>query len=561
MMRSAEFTQPTLRTPARLAAAVLAVAALALCAGLPAAADGPLARLSDTTLAFEALPADHGATLRLSGPGAKVFEQTFVAGEPLMISFADLEDGTYTWELRPVAPLRTEGRDRGSVATATARAISGTFTVVAGGRLSVADPESVSEGLSTLLSPELAAYPDGLESLAFEDVLFIDDLIVDGNACVGTACINNESFGNDSLRLKDVNNRIHFWDTSSSSYPTNDWRITANDSVSGGANRFTIEDVTAGRDLVTVRAGAPANSVYVDASGRVGFGTATPTTELHSISGDTPTLRLQQDGSLSFNPYTWDVAGNESGFFIRDVTGGGDLPFRIFGGAPENSIIIRDTGNVGMGLFSPAAKLHVSGDPGNFRVTDTNTTNANRILGVLSNFGAVTFSYENRFSGDTWNLNALNSGFAISLNGSGANEFFVNENGNIEAPQGTVIASSSRFVKKNIVAVSPEDVLARVMALPVATWEYDKKGLQPTHLGPMAEDFYEAFGLGDNPASIALSDTAGVALAAIQGLGHRLTEELSAKDRRIEELEGRLAQRDALLEELLERLEALEATP
>lgn len=54
---------------------------------------------------------------------------------------------------------------------------------------------------------------------------------------------------------------------------------------------------------------------------------------------DTPAINLVQTGA-SFTAQTWDVAGNEANFFVRDVTGGSQLPFRIRPGAKTSSIEI-----------------------------------------------------------------------------------------------------------------------------------------------------------------------------------------------------------------------------
>ncbi|MFQ5526068.1 MAG: hypothetical protein ACE5GX_07365, partial [Thermoanaerobaculia bacterium] len=156
---------------------------------------------------------------------------------------------------------------------------------------------------------------------ASADQVILDDLIVDGSACIGQDCVNGESFGFDTIRIKENNLRIKAQDTSSTaSFPSNDWQITFNDSANGGANKFSIDDIDGGRTPFTIEAGAPSNSLYVDDGGRIGFGTSTPVVELHVKDGDTPTLRLEQDGSSGFTPQTWDVAGNETNFFIRDAT-------------------------------------------------------------------------------------------------------------------------------------------------------------------------------------------------------------------------------------------------
>ncbi|MGR9098970.1 MAG: hypothetical protein ACU826_00230 [Gammaproteobacteria bacterium] len=195
---------------------------------------------------------------------------------------------------------------------------------------------------------------------ALADQVILDDLIVDGSACIGFDCVNGENFGFDTIRLKENNTRIKFDDTSNSgSFPNTDWQLTANDSTNGGANKFSIDDITNGRTPFTIEATAPSNSLFVDDGGRVGFGTSTPVVELHVKDGDTPTLRLEQDGSSGFTPQTWDVAGNETNFFVRDVTNGSQLPFKIFPGADHNSLVIAANNNVGVGIQSPAVPVHV----------------------------------------------------------------------------------------------------------------------------------------------------------------------------------------------------------
>lgn len=197
---------------------------------------------------------------------------------------------------------------------------------------------------------------------ASADQVIADDLIVQGSACVGFDCVNGESFGFDTVRLKENNIRIKFEDTSTSaSFPSNDWQLTANETSNGGANKFSIDDTTNSKTPFTVEGNSPTNSLYVDNGGRIGLGTSNPVVELHVVDGDTPTLRLEQDGSSGFTPQTWDVAGNETNFFVRDTTGGSDLCLRIRVGAPANSIFVNTNGDVGLGTASPDAALHVIG--------------------------------------------------------------------------------------------------------------------------------------------------------------------------------------------------------
>ncbi len=80
-------------------------------------------------------------------------------------------------------------------------------------------------------------------------------------------------------------------------------------------------------------------------------------------------------------------------------------------------------------------------------------------------------------------------------------------------------------------------MLAKVAALPITQWKYKAEPEGVKHLGPVAQDFHAAFGLGDSDKAIGTVDESGVALAAIQGLNQKLEE----KDAKISELEKRLA--------------------
>src|SRR5437660_11127604 len=106
--------------------------------------------------------------------------------------------------------------------------------------------------------------------------------------------------------------------------------------------------------------------MFVASNGKVGLRTSTPGLDLHIVTGDTPAHRLEQNSSSGFTAQTWDIAGNEANFFVRDVTGGSRLPFRIRPGAPTSSIDIAASGNVGIGTASPVTNLDVVSSAGTF---------------------------------------------------------------------------------------------------------------------------------------------------------------------------------------------------
>jgi hypothetical protein len=240
---------------------------------------------------------------------------------------------------------------------------SGAFTIMNGSLISSdgTEPSGPSQpkdkvGLSNGTASSQSLHNAPVKAL---DIVQADDVIIQGSACIGLDCVNNESFGFDTIRLKENNTRIKFDDTSTSTgFPNHDWQLTANDSASGGANKFSIEDITASTVPMTITGSAPTNSIFVDSTGRVGFRTSTPVLDLHVSTSNTPALRLEQNNSGGFTAQTWDVAGNEANFFVRDVTGGSRLPFRIRPGAPTSSIDIAASGKVGVGTASPSEQLH-----------------------------------------------------------------------------------------------------------------------------------------------------------------------------------------------------------
>jgi hypothetical protein len=346
-----------------------------------------------------------------------------------------------------------------------------------------------------------------------KDFVINDDLIVEFSACIGVDCVNGESFGFDTLRLKENNLRIHIEDTSnSSSFPATDWRLTFNDSADGGANYFSLDELTTGSVPFRVDGGAPSNALRVASNGNIGLGTGTPILDMHINNGNTPAIRLEQNSGAGFVAQTWDVAANETSFFIRDVTNGSRLPFRITPGAGNSSIHIHADGDVGLGVGNGsqmAAALH------------------------LRRAASYTESLLRVDRPD--DADPLTEERALELDNAG--NLFVG---------GTITQLSSRHSKENFIAVTGSALLERLRGLDLWTWNYLGAPAADRHLGPVAEDFHAAFGLGSSERALAPSDVAGVALAASQALA----EQVADRDAEILELKARLARLEAALEQL-----------
>jgi hypothetical protein len=118
---------------------------------------------------------------------------------------------------------------------------------------------------------------------------------------------------------------------------------------------------------------------------------------------------------------------------------------------------------------------------------------------------------------------------------------------------------SDRNSKENIAPVDPREVLDRLAAMPIATWNWKSQDASIRHMGPMAQDFYAGFSLGNDDRHIMTVDAEGVALAAIQGLHAMLEERMSEKDAKIEAQQQAIAEQQREVAELRERLSRVES--
>jgi hypothetical protein len=439
--------------------------------------------------------------LTIARPDGSVFSKTFDSGSTPYVGLSSIfgesaDNGSYTYELSLVPDLERRWRESNEdtliARTRDRRALprkgltqSGSFTVKDGMIVTdgIAEPETPGSGMvmSTSTSENGISRP--------MDYVINDDLIVIGSACVGFDCVNGENFGFDTLRLKENNLRIKFQDTSvSASFPSNDWQITANDSANGGANKFSIDDIDGGRTPFTIEASAPSNSLYVDDGGRVGFGTSTPVVDLHVKSGNTPTLRLEQDGSSGFTPQTWDVAGNETNFFVRDATNGSQLPFKIKPGADHNSLVIDSDNDIGIGILSPSYPVHL--------LTNSSTNAeilAERSSGAKAQFGAAASlayigartDHEVRFQ--------VNSDWRLRLNptsNSKVLEVRLGAGGGAYSDGTDWFPSSSREVKENINSLTDAEALRALNDLNPVRYNY-KINKKEERVGFIAEDVPE----------------------------------------------------------------------
>ncbi len=436
------------RTNSRLSTLIAVLAVVAMPLASYAKDDVGKAGGGGSSIDWQLSVSGHEAVdLSVLAPNGEVYTKHFNNGKTpsfrLLDLGSDVADGQYNYQLSVVPKVpnglkkqldaaRAAGdesaarkliRESGLVAPTQ----SGTFTILNG---MIVNPNLVESGNSAtgtrgITTDAAVARPTPKLTPSVEDQVIPDDLIVQGSACVGLDCVNNESFGFDTIRMKENNTRLHFDDTSTSAgFPANDWRLVANDSGSGGASFLAVEDSTAGRNTFIVEAGAPSNSLVVDSTGRIGIQQAAPVLDVHITTGNTPAVRFEQTSASGFTAQTWDIGANEANFFVRDVTSGSRLPFRIRPGAPTSSVDISASGNVGVGTASPEVKLHVFGSS----TTDT-------FVGIGEDP-----------DGSTGTQSSFNVGYGGSSFGRAAGFFNVRPDSNAVAPNPSI-----RFMTANTV--------------------------------------------------------------------------------------------------------------
>jgi hypothetical protein len=565
-------------------------------------------------------------TLTISAPCGLVVDRTYKEGESPFFSLkeipADNPDGTYHWSLRisphvdpsvekELAAAHASGNDgrdleyqlrQKGLLPAGPFTQSGTLTVFRG---SIVPPDLKEEGATGKLSAgvrpaasagdcpvtaapavqtarlgailpavdrggstrEMAAAAETPRRITAEDFVINDDLIVIGSACIGFDCVNGEVFSFDTIRLKENNLRIKFDDTSTSTgFPSRDWQLTANDSASGGANKFSIDDVTGGLVPFTVTAGAPSNSLFVASTGRVGIRTSSPILDLHIANSNTPGIRLEQTSAGGFTAQTWDIAGNEANFFVRDVTGGSRLPLRIRPGAPTSSIDVNNAGNVGIGTASPQVRL------------DVQTNVAAQVVGRIQNKSATGFSgieFLDHADAVKFFFGAINSDGSARLNslGGGHMEFRTSNverlriagNGNIgiggvttpshpiEHTSGAHLTSggawingSSRETKQDVSPLSAGEAMAAFADLEPVKFRYSTE-VDEQYIGFIAEDV---------PELVATADRKGLSPMDVVAVMTKIVQE---QQKVITRMEGELGSKNDRLDQLQAEFELLKA--
>jgi hypothetical protein len=304
--------------------------------------------------------------------------------------------------------------------------------------------------------------------------------------------------------------------------------LTINCGVGGCANRVTNYFGTIG--------GGIANQAGSGLSINVGFLATVGGGGLNTASGATSTVAggsvnaATSGGDTVGGGYDNVASGGASVIAGGSVNRAGGSYSTVAGGLNNNasgygSTVVGGQGNTASGLYSLAAGSNAQAfQDGCFVWADASTTDP---IGCFEN---------------TFVVRAF-GGVAMATGGSNPNY----SGARLAAGSGSWSSFSDRNGKDNVAPTNPNSVLEAVTALPIATWNWKAQSATIRHMGPMAQDFYAAFGLGEDDTHISAVDIEGVALAAIQGLNGRLQAKIEEDDREIAELRTRLERLELLL--------------
>jgi hypothetical protein len=291
-------------------------------------------------------------------------------------------------------------------------------------------------------------------------------------------------------------------------------------------------------------------------------------------------------------------SGNSASFTLATVSGGANntasgLESTVGGGSRNRADGTYATISGGSGNVADSLDATIGGGSGNIVTGHEGTIGGGLVNIAGGSFSAIPGGLSNRAAGAysvaagrRANVRATHDGAFLYADSSdvdfdsqAANEFAVRATGGVRlvtaidaagnptggvslaAGSGSWASLSDHSAKTSVAPVDGREILDRVAQLSVTTWSYTTQSPSIRHIGPMAQDFYAAFAVGEDDRHISTVDADGVALAAIQGLYEVVQDkdaQINLQRQRIEALENEIAAQRNQMAIVQARLAAME---
>lgn len=378
--------------------------------------------------------------------------------------------------------------------------------------------------------------------------------------------------GSEPLEVQGGLAGVSLWDRVTGA--TNRWVLYANSGLNlwNGSTRFSVDNSGNAKSsnhmevTKSLQVGTSTQAFGSDAGGIVAIGSGS--TSLSSISGAGTRLlwypkkaafRAGQvagaqwdDANIGTNSFAGGLSTTASGaasVALGSSTTASGAQSSVLGGSSNtasntSASVLGGSSNTASGVSSAVTGGSSNTASGSASIVLGGSNNqATGLTAVALGTGArATHNYSFVYSNDSVNLiqSSRAGQFVIKATGgvwigdSGTSAPMVSDD-LIDTSTGAYLSGSGVWTdnsdensKENFEDLSLRDILHKVLSLPVRKWNYKTDGAGIKHIGPTAQDFFRAFGIGNSETSLASLDSAGVALAAIQGL-YKLVREIDLR--------------------------------
>jgi hypothetical protein len=299
----------------------------------------------------------------------------------------------------------------------------------------------------------------------------------------------------------------------------------------------------------------PDKSIILTNAGNLGVGMTTPAQKL-VVKQTTPNIWA------SYIHTSGVSTGASYGLVVAAGTNANDVAFQVRNQAGTKMFSVRGDGGTSIGEYATAAGTslavgtNVTASGGGTLAVGVNATASGQnsiALGTYVNTNGMAGSFAlGDVSTTTVMDNGLDNQFKARFDGGFTLYTNYNYSTGVSMPHGTSGWTNpcDRNRKEHISELDGESVLSRIREIPVTEWNYKNTDPNIRYIGPMAQDFWQAFHLGGTDSlginSISID---GVNMAAVKALEAR-TKDLSLMRRELTRLKEQVAGLSALREDV-----------